>query len=141
MKEERRFIFLIGQARHRLMTRLDQAMIEAAGITAAQSGALYYLEKHDGCLLTELSRALGLDKSAITGLVDRLENKGLVERKPSSSDRRAIGLFLTGKGSDAIRQCLKVTREYNTAIMEGLSEEEIDTFSRILRKVIDRFSE
>src|SRR5512133_3943911 len=100
MKKERRFIFLIGQAKHRLMTRLDQALLETAGITAAQSGALYYLKDNDGCPFTELSRALGLDKSAITGLVDRLASKGLVERRLTPSDRRSMSIMLTDAGRD-----------------------------------------
>ncbi|PKN71060.1 MAG: MarR family transcriptional regulator [Deltaproteobacteria bacterium HGW-Deltaproteobacteria-12] len=140
MKEERRFIFLIGQARQRLTTRLDQALLEAAGITAAQSGALYYLKENDGCLFTELSGALGLDKSAITGLVDRLENKKLVERRLTPADRRAISIVLTDAGRDAANRCLKVTKEFNRAITEGLSEQEIEAFSKILQKIIGKFS-
>lgn len=140
MKEERRFIFLIGQARHRLMTRLDQALLEMAGITAAQSGALYYLKENDGCLFTELSRALGLDKSAITGLVDRLAGKGLVERRAAPADRRAISIVLTDAGRDAAGRCLKVTKEFNDAITEGLTEKEIETASKFLQKIITRFS-
>lgn len=141
MKKERRFIFLIGQARHRLMTRLDQALLETGGITAAQSGALYYLRENDGCLFTELSRALGLDKSAITGLVDRLESKGLVQRRTTPSDRRAISIVITDAGRDVAGRCLKVTKEFNDAITEGLSEKEIEAFSRILQKIISKFSE
>jgi len=140
LKTDERFIFLIGQAQNRLFTRLDQALMKAAGITAAQSGALYYLMEHDGCLLSELSRALLLDKSAITGLVDRLESKGLVERRRIASDRRAINICLTGAGRAAARKCLSVTKEFNNAIKEGLSEEEIRTFSMILQKIISRFS-
>jgi len=141
MNKERRFIFLIGQARHRLMTRLDQALLETAGITAAQSGALYYLKDNDGCLFTELSRALGLDKSAITGLVDRLAGKGLVERRQTPSDRRSMSIMLTDAGRDAAGRCLKVTREFNNAITEGLSEQEIESLSKILQKIIAKFSQ
>jgi DNA-binding MarR family transcriptional regulator len=115
-------------------------MLKTGGITAAQSGALYYLREHDGCVLTELSQALGLDKSAITGLVDRLEKKGLMERRASTSDRRAIGIFITDSGKATAEKCLMVTGEFNEMIIEGLSEKEIDTFSRILQKVISRFS-
>lgn len=139
MKRDERFIFLIGQAQNRLFTRLDQALMKTAGITAAQSGALYYLMEHDGCLLNELSKALLLDKSAITGLVDRLENKGLVERCKAVSDRRAINLQLTEAGKTAVRKCLGVTMEFNDAIKEGLSVEEIGTFSMILQRIIARF--
>jgi DNA-binding MarR family transcriptional regulator len=140
MKKDERFIFLIGQARARLFTRLDQALLDKAGITAAQSGALYYLMENDGCLLTELSRALMLDKSAITGLVDRLESKGLVERRTTPADRRALNIFLTEAGKSAAQKCLGVTKQFNSAIKEGLTQDEVDTFSRILQKIISKFS-
>lgn len=139
MKKDERFIFLIGQAQNRLFTHLDQALMKTAGITAAQSGALYFLIENDGCLLNELSRALLLDKSAITGLVDRLENKGLVERQRTTADRRAINIYLTETGKSAARKCLGVTKEFNDAVKEGLSEEEVGTFSKALRKIISRF--
>jgi len=110
MGNDERFIFLIGHARHRLFTSLDKALLDRAGVTTAQSGALYYLLDNDGCLLSELSRALMLDKSAITGLVDRLENKKLVLRRNTPSDRRAIKIYLTEKGVDAANKGLNVTK-------------------------------
>lgn len=141
MEKDERFIFLIGQARHRLFTRLDKALIETAGVTAAQSGALYYLMDNDGSLLSALSQALKLDKSAITGLVDRLEKKGLAERRTTPTDRRAINIYLTKEGIAAAKKCLNVTKEYNIAIKDGLSREDIECFSRILQTIIIRFSE
>lgn len=141
MKKDERFIFLLGQARNRLFTKLDQALVETAGVTAAQSGALYYLMANDGCLLTELSRSLVLDKSAVTGLVDRLESKKLVKRKSVPSDRRAMQIFLTEEGRFAGMKCLGITKQFNDSIKEGLSQEEIDTFSSILQKIIQRFSQ
>lgn len=141
MEKDERFIFLIGQARHRLFIQLDKALMATAGVTAAQSGALYYLMDNDGCLLSRLSRALMLDKSAITGLVDRLEKKGLVLRHATPTDRRAINIRLSEEGRGAAKKCLQVTRKFNDAIIEGLSQEEIDGFSRILRTIISRFSQ
>jgi len=139
-KRDERFIFLIGQAQNRLFTRLDQALMKAGEITTVQSGLLYYLLEHEGCLQNELSRALLLDKSAITGLIDRLEGKGLVARRRTVADRRAMNIYLMEEGKTATRRCLAVTREFNDAIKEGLSREEIDTFSMILQRIIGRFS-
>ena len=48
--------------------------------------------------MNELARLLGLDKSSTTGLVDRAECRGLVRRGPSTVDRRAVLVSLTGKG-------------------------------------------
>jgi MarR family transcriptional regulator, lower aerobic nicotinate degradation pathway regulator len=48
--------------------------------------------------MNELARFLDLDKSSVTGLVDRAERRGLVERVPSTADRRAVLVSLTGRG-------------------------------------------
>lgn len=140
MKRDERFIFLIGQARNRLFTRLDQALVDVAGVTATQSGALYYLMANDGCSLTDLSRALSLDVSAVTGMIDRLGSKGFVTRRSKPADRRAVNVFLTEDGKAAAMKCLGVTKKYNDSVKEGLSEDEVECFSRILQKIINRFS-
>jgi MarR family transcriptional regulator, lower aerobic nicotinate degradation pathway regulator len=48
--------------------------------------------------MNELARLLDLDKSSVTGLIDRAERRGLVERVPSTADRRAVLVRLTGRG-------------------------------------------
>jgi MarR family transcriptional regulator, lower aerobic nicotinate degradation pathway regulator len=48
--------------------------------------------------MNELARLLGLDKSSVTGLVDRAERRGLVVRTPSTADRRAVLVSLTDRG-------------------------------------------
>ena len=136
-----RLIFLIGQARQRLYTRLDQALLAKAGVTAAQSGALFYLMQNDGCLLMELSRGLMLDKSAVTRLAERLERKHLIERRPCPKDGRAVRVYLTGDGRKTAQSCLATVKAYNEAIKEGFSTSEIRSFSRILQTVIQRFRE
>ena len=139
MKRDDRLIFLLGHARHRVYLRLDQALLERVGITTAQSGALFYLQKDDGCLLSQMGQGLKLDKSAITGLVDRLEKKGMIERRNDPVDRRAIRLYLTRAGRDAAVEALPVVKQLNRAIEKGFSREEIEVFSRVLRTAIERF--
>src|SRR6202034_2440713 len=48
--------------------------------------------------MNELARLLDLDKSSVTGLIDRAERRGLVERVPSAADRRAVLVRLTDQG-------------------------------------------
>ncbi len=136
-----RLIFLIGQARQRLYTHLDRVLIDQAGVTTAQAGALFYLQQHDGCLLQELSRGLLLDKSAITRMAGRLERKGLIERRPCRQDRRAVRVHLTALGQEAAGRCLATVRELNTAIKADFWPSEIESFSRILQAIIQRFGE
>lgn len=136
-----RLIFLIGQARQRLYTRLDQALLDQAGVTTAQAGALFFLSQNDGCLLLELSRGLMLDKSAITRMAERLEKKALVERRPCPRDGRAVRVHLTPTGRKTAKGCLATVRAHNEAIKDGFSDSEIKSFSRILQTVIQRFTE
>lgn len=136
-----RLIFLIGQARQRLYTQLDKALLAQAGVTAAQAGALFFLTQNDGCLLMALSRGLLLDKSAITRLVERLEKKALIARRPCDRDGRAVRVDLTPAGRQAAKACLTTVRAYNDRIKESFAEAEIRSFSRILQTVIQRFAE
>ena len=136
-----RLIFLIGQARQRLYTRLDNALIQQSGITTAQAGALFFLTQHNGCLLMELSRGLMLDKSAITRMAERLEKKKLIERRPCPEDGRAVRVHLTPAGRKAAKGCLAMVKAHNDAIKKGFTADEIRLFSRILQTTIQRFSE
>lgn len=137
MDKDDRLIFLLAQARHRLMTSLDRALLEAAGVTTAQSGALFYLSINDGCLFKQLSQGLMLDNSTITGMVDRLERKNLIERRGHPDDRRATKIYLTNAGRESAARALPVVKEYNKAIKAGFSAGEIDTFKRVLEAIID----
>ena len=49
--------------------------------------------------MSELADYLGLEKSTLSGLIDRAEKRGLVQRAPSDSDRRAVDVFLTADGA------------------------------------------
>ena len=139
MGKDDRLIFLLGQARHRIITSLDKSLSETAGVTAAQSGALFYLMKNNGCLLRDLSRGLMLDNSAITGMVDRLEKRKFVKRRSSTRDRRALNIYLTDAGREAATKALTVVRKYNNAVKKGFSPEDIDMFRRILQSIINHF--
>jgi DNA-binding MarR family transcriptional regulator len=136
-----RLIFLIGQARQRLYAQLDKALLDKAGVTTAQAGALFFLSQKDGCLLMELSKGLMLDKSAITRLTERLERKALIVRRPCPHDGRAVRVHLTPAGRWAAKVCLTTVKVYNEAIKEGFAEGEIESFSRILQTVVQRFTE
>ncbi len=139
MGKDDRLIFLLGQARNRLMTCLDKSLLETTGVTTAQSGALFFLMKNDGCLLRELSQGLMLDNSAITGMVDRLENKNYVQRRSSPGDRRAINIYVTDAGHEAATRALSIVKKYNNAIKKGFTSDEIDAFKRILISIINNF--
>lgn len=87
------------EATLRLIRRLAQRRIEediAVGrVTAPQVSVLTALARQDGLSLKELSQRLSLSHSTVSGIVDRLAQRGLVERRPNPTDRRFTRIFLT----------------------------------------------
>jgi DNA-binding MarR family transcriptional regulator len=64
------------------------AEIDQGGLTGVQKSAMRVILQRDGISLKDLSKELGLAHSTVSGLVDRLEKKGLIERQPNAEDLR-----------------------------------------------------
>jgi MarR family transcriptional regulator, organic hydroperoxide resistance regulator len=74
-------------------------------LSPPQLGALKALDSDNPLAMSELAEVLGCDNSNVTGIVDRLEHRGLVERRPADHDRRVKLLALTDEGL-ALRESL-----------------------------------
>src|SRR5207249_2302994 len=108
----------------------DTALKDALGITTAQLGVLLLLEKHPGMMLKDVSEALQINPSAITGLVDRVEEVGLVRRKPSLDDERAVHLFASADGIAKVVAARPIIARLNLRLTEQFSEREIAVVAR-----------
>src|SRR5688572_155435 len=100
---DQRVFLLLQQAAHRLRLWADRRSVDLGGVTSAQTGALFAL--HDAPMSTqrELAAALGQRESAVTAMVRRLLEAGLVARHPSPDDHRAHLLTLTPDGEKTLR--------------------------------------
>ena len=83
-----------------LVQKLYAEVGQGCGLTVAQSLLLCSLNDRS-VGMAELSTMLGLEKSSLTGLVDRAEQRGLVARESDPLDRRAVNVALTPAGADA----------------------------------------
>jgi DNA-binding MarR family transcriptional regulator len=120
----------------RLAARRTTSKLQAHGITPPQWTVLAQLMEQDGQSLSGLgSRAL-FDGPTMTGIVDRLESSGLVQRRRDSSDRRVINLYLTERGRQLMAALPPVGQMIDEEILKGLSREEIDCFVGTLRSII-----
>lgn len=126
-------------AQHRLRKSTDAAFGDALGITGAQLSVLFILERGQGCPLREVSDALGVNKSAITALIDRMDAAGLVRRQPSDADGRVVQLFATADGLARAAAARPVLAALNARLTESFSEREIATVGRFLQSVLERF--
>jgi len=99
MSADNRLIYLLSMAQHTLRIYLNNLFSgEGMKITPPQATILFLLMERDGRIMSELGQALGVDNSAITGLVDRLEKAGLVARKLNPDDRRSLIIYITPGG-------------------------------------------
>jgi DNA-binding MarR family transcriptional regulator len=122
----------------RLAARRTTSKLQVHGITPPQWTVLAQLIQQDGQSLSGLgSRAL-FDGPTMTGIVDRLETGGLVERRRDSSDRRVINLYLTQRGRDLMAALPPVSQMTDEEILRGLSPEQIECFVGTLRSIIAR---
>ena len=84
----------------------------------------------------ELARFLGLDKSSVTGLVDRAERRGLVARVPSTTDRRAVLVSLTDDGRSLVSQAAARFEADVSTLLSRLPPRERETLSRIISRLL-----
>lgn len=136
---DRRLIFLLNAGHRRVQRWIEGKMAAKGGLTAAQSGVLFYLGERDGALIGEAADALDLAPSAMTGLIDRMTRAELVERHADPKDGRAMRLRLTAKGR-AARQAARAGLDgVNAHLTEGFTDEEIGVVARWLASLQTKF--
>jgi MarR family transcriptional regulator, lower aerobic nicotinate degradation pathway regulator len=86
--------------------------------------------------MNELARLLGLDKSSVTGLVDRAERRGLVTRVPSTTDRRAVLVGLTDDGRSLVSQAAARFEADVAAMLSPLPARDRETLSRLISRLL-----
>jgi len=114
------------------------AEVEAAGydLTPVQYAALATIKANPGVDQITLAGLIAYDRTTITGVVDRLAQKGLLLRRPSSRDRRARELQLTEQGRRTLRGITPAVEAAQQMMMRGLTEKEAAELMRLLRKAI-----
>ena len=103
-------------------TRKSNTPLADAGlrITLPQATVLFLLTEKDCRMMSELGRIIGVDNSAMTGLVDRLEKAGFVRREAKQEDRRALLIRITPEGREKAVKAAKIIHGVNEKIREGL---------------------
>lgn len=104
-------------------------------ISPSQARALRVLDHHDGARLSELAEHLRIAARSATEVVDGLEAKGLVQRRPDPHDRRATLVAPTGPGADLIAAIRAARGSQAERLFDQLSATDRAHLARILRKL------
>ena len=132
---------MLGCCAHLARERMD-ARMSRFGMTPAQTHVLLHLHQSGGQLpQRELLDSLKVKPSTVNGILDRMEEKGLVERTVSGTDARQRLVALTPAGQEREKQVKQTFLEAEALIARGLTVEETDTLRSLLERVIHNLEE
>ena len=127
--------FLLLRAFNHSNRRIDAA-IRAIGLLPGQPKIIECLAERDGRTAKEICAECILDKSTMTGLIKRMEDRGLVRREISEIDRRSYRVFLTASGRSYAARIAVIMRDADETAMRGMSESDREALCEGLRRVI-----
>ena len=135
----KRLFFLLNVAQKKLFKHVDKVCENTLDASVTQLAALMYIEQQQGCSQKELAKILDLNKSAITGLITRMESNGLVVRMASDEDARAVKLFSTPSGQTKTKQLKPLIDQLNQTFTDEFDEDEMQTIFRFLNFILIKF--
>jgi DNA-binding MarR family transcriptional regulator len=128
--------YLITRVRSTLANLVTQRTIAELGITSQQGSILFMVASGKCVVAAELAREYGIDASAVTRLIDRLEKRGLLTRVRSSEDRRVVRLALTQEGQDIAVRMPAMFQGVLDHLLGGFTPEEVGFLKSMLRRVL-----
>ena len=132
---------MLGRCAHLARERMD-ARMSRFGMTPAQTHVLRFLRENGGQMPQRaLLENLKVKPSTVNGILDRMEEKGLVERSVSGTDARQRLVALTPAGREREKQAKQSFLEAEALITKGLTEEETETLRALLERVIHNLEE
>jgi DNA-binding MarR family transcriptional regulator len=128
---QRDLLFLLHDVARLLRVDADKRA-RAHGMTRAQWGILIWLERQPGITQKELSELLEVEPITVARLIDRLEARGMVERRPDPRDRRIWRLHLHDEALPVLREIDQQRTEIRSMVTAGLDDAKIGTVVDVL---------
>ena len=126
--------FNIGKVMRKVYEHYE-SRLSPFGLTTPQYLVFNALWMGDGITIGELGQRVALDGSTVTGILDRMEKNGYVERRPNAEDRRSALVYLMDKSRSVGSQIIKFADELDANIRKKFSTRDIAVFERVLREL------
>jgi DNA-binding MarR family transcriptional regulator len=128
--------YLISRVRSTMWNMVSQQTSAELGITSTQASIIFMLASGRCLAAADLAREYGIDASAVTRLIDRLEKRGLLSRIRSEEDRRVVRLALTEPGKELAAKIPAIFTRVLDKLLYGLSPEEVGFLKSMLRRIL-----
>jgi DNA-binding MarR family transcriptional regulator len=129
--------FLLAQVGAHAAARFAERL-EALKLTPAHAGLLRFIGSSSGTNQQELALRLGMYPSRMVALVDELQQRQLMERRPNPRDRREYSLELSADGKRTLEEIGRVAREHQDALLTALNKAERETLAALLLRIADQ---
>lgn len=130
--------FLLTTAQHTVFQYLSQRLAPY-DITPSQYGILNCLWIGGGtCLPRQIAEMLCLETSTVSGILDRMQKKDLIDRVINPYNRREILVMITPKGEALKEPVLKIIDEVNEEVLKDFSPKETDFIRKSLRQIAEK---
>lgn len=126
--------YLLTTAQREVSQQIN-ARLSKYNLTSVQYGILNYLWEHTTATPKELAQTLHVENSTISGILDRMQKKGLVDRKTDEADRRIVRVYLTEDSEQLKEDVLKTVDDMNEEILKDLTPENREILLESLRTI------
>jgi DNA-binding MarR family transcriptional regulator len=129
---------LLGYELRRAQIRVFQDFAGALrdhDLTPGHFGILVLLSQNPGISQSALAKAVGVERSTLGEVIEKLEVRGLVDRQPSPEDRRSLAVRLSVRGEDFLELVLPLVRAHEDKIADALSPAERATLLELLGRL------
>jgi DNA-binding MarR family transcriptional regulator len=126
-----RVLHAFDEFMHRMVASHATEFAEV-GVTMAQAKVLYVVAAAETLRMSELAARLGVQMSTASGVVDRLVELGLLERRADAADRRQVIVALTEPGTDTLERMRELNHHQMRILLERLSDEELAAIERAI---------
>ena len=109
----------------------------AYDLTPVQYAALVAIHTHPGIDATRLSAVIAFDRSTLGNVIERLESKALIERKPSVEDKRVKLLHLSKSGAATLREIMPSVERAQVRMLQPLKPADRKTLMALLTQLVD----
>ena len=138
MDESFHYLLMAAQG---LFQRAVMGELSQSGLTAGQPKVLDYLGLHDGSMQKHIAAGCQIDPATLTGLLGRMEEKGLIERRSQNGDRRSLYVYLTEAGWEKQKLVRATMERMEREALAALGEERGRTLLEGLRQVCLQLAE
>lgn len=115
--------------------------IKSSGLTMGQPKILDYLSEHDGVNQKEIANGCNIEPGSLTSVLNRMEDKQLIERRMLNNNRRSYHIYLTEKGKQLQEEVVSTFNELEKDAFNDFSKEEQEIFMEMFKKIYCNLTE